>query len=386
MRLPIYLDHHSTTPVDRRVAEVVAESMLVDFGNPSSADHTFGDKAEALVTSSAEIVSQLIDAIDAEIIFTSGATESINLAILGFAGIFGARRPLRIGFSGVEHAAVLQSVQAAKQMFGAEPIEFSVDGCGRLDLDQIASECSKGLDLICVMAANNEVGNIYPLEEIGQIAARHGSLLLVNATQAVGRIPVHFEDWKIDLLAISSHKIYGPKGVGALAVRRGLQLRPMIVGGGQQRNLRSGTLNVPGIVGLGVASKLRRAEQADDEQRIAELRNRLQMKLLEQVPGSVINGDPSSRLAGNLNVSFPVPSHAVVGRVRREIAISTGSACSSGLEQPSHVLRAMRLESWRMEGAVRFGIGKDNTQEEIDYAAELVASAVQDILAVQTTI
>jgi cysteine desulfurase len=227
------------------------------------------------------------------------------------------------------------------------------------------------------MAANNEIGNIYPIQRIAQIAQRYGIPFLCDASQAVGKIPLSFQDWGITYLAISAHKLYGPKGSGALVVKKGHHLEPILLGGGHQKGIRSGTLNVPGIVGLGEACHLRLLEMDEDEKVIACLRDRSQSLLIDKIPGLLINGDLSCRLAGNLHISIPdVPNSAIIARVRSKLAISTGAACSSGVQTPSHVLQAMALSSNVIEGALRIGIGKFTTFEEIEQAAEILATAV----------
>ena len=236
------------------------------------------------------------------------------------------------------------------------------------------------------MAANNEIGNIYPIEAIAQIAQRYSIPFLCDASQAVGKIPINFEQWGITYLAISAHKLYGPKGSGALVVRKGHHLEPIIFGGGHQKGMRSGTLNVPGIVGLGEACRLRQLEMEEDEKAIASKRDRLQILLLDKIPGLVINGDTTSRLAGNLHISIPdIPNSAVIARVRSQLAISTGSACSSGVETPSHVLRALGLSDNMIEGALRIGLGKFTTDEEIDRATEILSTAVSKTRQVMLT-
>jgi cysteine desulfurase len=230
------------------------------------------------------------------------------------------------------------------------------------------------------MAANNEIGNIYPIEEIGQIAQKYNIPFLCDASQAAGKIPINFKDWGITYLAISAHKLYGPKGVGALIVRKGYQLEPIIFGGGHQKGMRSGTLNVPGIVGLGEACRLRQLEMDIDEKAIAIERDRLQKLLQDLIPDLIVNGDVQSRLAGNLHISIPdIPNSAIIARIRHQLAISTGSACSSGVETPSHVLRAMNLPEDAIAGALRIGLGKFTTDWEIDEAANLLAKAVSQV-------
>jgi len=373
---PIYLDYHSTTPVDRRVADRIYHYMTEEFGNASSVDHEYGDRAEEAVKQAAIQVAELVGSHKREIVWTSGATESINLAIQGSLSP-NPGKPHRIALLPLEHNAVLDTCHILETRGWAELAYLQVDCLGRLNLNHLEQVCAEGLSLVCVMAANNEIGNIYPIGAIAQIAQGYSIPFLCDASQAVGKIPIHFEEWGITYLAISAHKLYGPKGCGALVVRKGHHLEPMIFGGGHQKGMRSGTLNVPGIVGLGEACRLRQLEMKEDEKAIASKRDRLQNLLLEKIPGLVINGDTTSRLAGNLHISIPdIPNSAVIARVRSQLAISTGSACSSGVETPSHVLRALGLSDNMIEGALRIGLGKFTTDEEIDQAAEILATAV----------
>jgi cysteine desulfurase len=376
LNYPIYLDYHATTPVDRRVADRIYHYMTEEFGNASSVDHEYGDRAEEAVKQAAIQVAELVGSHNREIVWTSGATESINLAIQGSLSP-NPRKPHRIALLPLEHKAVLDTCHILEKRGWAELAYLQVDCLGRLNLNHLEQVCAEGLSLVCVMAANNEIGNIYPIEAIAQIAQRYSIPFLCDASQAVGKIPINFEEWGITYLAISAHKLYGPKGCGALVVRKGHHLEPIIFGGGHQKGMRSGTLNIPEIVGLGEACRLRQIEMKEDEKAIASKRDRLQNLLLEKIPGLVINGDTTSRLAGNLHISIPdIPNSAVIARVRAKLAISTGSACSSGVETPSHVLRALGLSDNMIEGALRIGLGKFTTDEEIDQAAEILATAV----------
>jgi len=406
----IYLDYHATTPVDRRVADRIYHYMTEEFGNASSTDHEWGDRAEAAIKQAAQQVADLIGASPREIVWTSGATESINLAIQGsllsplslFGGGGGGGGKLfgrgaggegklfgrgaggegkhRIALMPLEHKAVLDTCRALEKRGWAELVYLQVDSKGRLDLNHLERVCAEGLSLLCVMAANNEIGNIYPIQKIGQIAQHYGIPFLCDGSQAVGKIPIQFEAWGITYLAISAHKLYGPKGVGALVVRRGYHLEPLIFGGGHQRGMRSGTLNVPGIVGLGEACRLRSLEMEEDEREIAKKRDRLQTLLVRHILEMVINGDLESRLAGNLHLSIPhVPNSAVIARVRSQLAISTGSACSSGVEAPSHVLQAIGLPPSLVDGAIRIGLGKFTTNDEIDRAVDILSRTVYQI-------
>jgi len=373
---PIYLDYHATTPTDPRVANQILHHMTTAFGNANSIDHSYGVEAEEAVKQAAIQVAQLIGSHQREIVWTSGATESINLAIQGSLSP-NPRKPYRIALLPLEHKAVLDTCHILEKRGWAELTYLQIDSKGRLNLNHLEQVCAEGLSIICVMAANNEIGNIYPIWAIAQIAQRYSIPFLCDASQSVGKIPIHFQEWGITYLAISAHKLYGPKGSGALVVRKENHLEPIILGGGHQKGMRSGTLNVPGIVGLGEACRLRRLEMEEDEKAIAFKRDRFQTLLLERIPGLVINGDTTSRLAGNLHISIPdIPNSAVIARVRSQLAISTGSACSSGVETPSHVMQALKLPSDTIEGALRIGLGKFTTDEEIERAAEILSTAV----------
>jgi cysteine desulfurase len=376
---PLYLDYHSTTPTDSRVANLMLHYMTEEFGNASSTDHEWGDRAESAIKQSAQHVADLIGASPREILWTSGATESINLAIQGSLPP-NPKKIHRIALLPLEHKAVLDTCQAMEKRGWAELIYLKVDFKGRLDLDHLEIVCAESLSLLCIMAANNEIGNIYPIQAIAKIAQRHNIPFLCDASQAVGKIPIHFEEWGITYLAISAHKLYGPKGSGALVVRKGYHLEPLLFGGGHQQGMRSGTLNVPGIVGLGEACRLRSLEMEADEQAIATQRDRLQKLLVDSMPNLVINGDVENRLAGNLHISIPdVPNSAIIARVRSKLAISTGSACTSGVEAPSHVLRALGLSNELIEGALRIGLGKFTTDDDINQAAEILSTTINQI-------
>ena len=374
---PIYLDYHATTPVDPRVASVFMENMLTEFGNASSIDHTYGDKADRAVKQAAKQVADLIGAVPREVIFTSGATESINLVLQGLTQKSPSAHKLKIAVLPIEHKAVLDTCDALVKKGIAEMILLKVDRQGKLDLEHVETTCTQGIDLICVMAANNEIGTIYPMPEIGAIAQRYNAPFLCDATQAVGKIPINFRDWGITYLTLSGHKMYAPKGIGALILRKGYHLQPLIYGGGQQKGIRAGTLNVAGIAGLGEACRLRQQEMLADEQAIAAKRDRLQSLLLESIPDLTINGDRLNRLAGNLHISVPnIPNKAIITRIRDQLAIATGSACSSGVETASHVLQAINLPTNLIEGALRISIGKFTTDAEIDRAANILITAV----------
>lgn len=375
----IYLDYHATTPVDPRVAEKILHTMTNGFGNASSIDHEVGDRAEAAVKQAIRHVADLVGATPRDILFTSGATESLNLAIQGTVQHLerSSTKP-RVAISTVEHKAVLDTCAALHKQGRIELIHIPVDTQARLDLGQLEKAFASGIHLLCIMAANNEVGTLYPMEKIAAIAQSYQVPFLCDASQAVGKIPIQFNEWGITMLALSAHKLYGPQGVGALIVRRDHRIEPLLYGGGQQRGLRPGTLNLPGIVGLGEACRLRAEEMTVDEVEIAKKRDRLQFLLQSQVPELVINGDLQNRLAGNLHVSIPgIPNGAIIARVRHQLAISTGSACSSGVEAPSHVLRVMGLAEPIIEGVLRISLGKFSTDSDVHQAAKILIQAVQ---------
>ena len=369
----IYLDHHATTPVDPRVAKVVLHAMTEAFGNANSADHQFGETAAALVANARESVALLAGADVLDVRFTSGSTEAIRLAVMHAH----AKRPkavLRVAMTRVEHRAVLDAVANAARTGLVEFRWIDVDDQARVSLDSIGEALTAGVDLLCVMAANNEVGTVYPISTIAAQAHSARAAVLVDATQAAGRLPLKAREWGIDYLAISAHKLYGPKGVGALiAPGAAREAADSLFG-------YAGTPNVPGISGFGEACRLRCLEMGEDESRIAALRDYLESTLLASIDDLVVNGDRNHRLSHNLHVSVPgVPNDAVVARLRRTVAISTGAACSSGAQTPSHVLRAMGLPAPLQEGALRMGLGKFNTRDEIDRAAAEIANAISAV-------
>ncbi|AFY48416.1 cysteine desulfurase family protein [Nostoc sp. PCC 7524] len=374
----IYLDYHSTTPVDPRVAKKVMYYMTTAFGNANSVDHDYGNIAAKAVKQARQQIAELINASPKEIIFTSGATESINLVIQG--QIAQQNTPAKIIVSPVEHKAVIDTCKALVKKGLVEIIWLKVNQQAQIDLEHLEKVCADGAALLCMMAANNEVGTIYPIKKIGAIASSHNIPFLCDASQAVGKIPLNFQDWGITYLAISAHKLYAPKGVGVLVVRKNHPVPPMIYGGGHQQGMRSGTLNVPGIVGLGEACRLRRLEMEQDENAIAILRDQLQNQLQTAIPDLAVNGDLNHRLSGNLHISIPdISNTAIIARVRQQLAISTGAACSSGAIAPSHVLQAMNLSENIIEGALRIGIGKFTTQQEIATASSVIIGAVNQV-------
>ena len=370
---PIYLDYHATTPVDPRAADVVLHAMTTAFGNANSTEHVYGEVAAALVTDARREVAKLVNADLDGVHFTSGSSESIRLA-LAHAVAGRGHRPLRVAVTTVEHRAVLDAVAVHERRDEVTVRWLPVDGRARLDMAALEAACHDGIDLVCVMAANNEVGTLYPVEEVARIAGRTGARTLIDATQAAGRVPIHVAAWEITYLTVSAHKIYGPKGVGALIVPPELDVRSSH---GPTPGTGDGTPNVPGIAGLGEACRLRRLEMADDEPCMAAQRDRLEALLRAGINGLVINGDCERRLSNNLHVSVPhVPNDAVIARLRHKVALSTGAACSSGTQTPSHVLRAMGVSEALQEGALRIGTGKFTTDEDIEGAAEHIVQTV----------
>lgn len=383
-KTPIYLDYHATTPVDPRVAEKMQRYLLEAFGNPSSVDHDFGTEAEWAVRRAKQEVAKLVGASPLTVYFTSGTTESINLALQGYVHKHYSGQPLKVATLPLEHKAVLAAWQYLAHKGWVEVHELSVDPYGRVDLQEIETLCRSGLDMLTVMGANNEIGTVYPIQEIAALCQEYHCVYFCDASQAAGKIPLNFSDWGLGFLALTGHKIYGPKGCGALLMRRDIEIEPLMFGGRQQKGLRPGTLNVPAIVGLGETCRLRREEMESDEARIASLRDRLRQRLQTAIPELQVNGDPEQHLAGNLHISIPtVANGALVAQFRSELAISTGSACSSG--GGSHVLKALKMPCEQAQGALRIGLGKFTTEAEIERAAELIITAYQTVRAKHST-
>lgn len=377
LNTPIYLDNHATTPVDPRVLDVMMPYFTRSFGNAASKSHSFGWEAEAAVDSAREQVAKLIGASSArEIVFTSGATESDNLAIKGVAESYRDKGD-HIVTCVTEHKAVLDSCKVLEKR-GFRVTYLPVTPDGFVDVERIRDALTERTILISIMAANNEIGTIQPIKEIGRLAKEKGILFHSDATQAVGKIPMHVDEVGVDLLSLTAHKMYGPKGVGALYVRSRpkVKLTPLIDGGGHEWGMRSGTLNVSGIVGLGKACELSRLDMGAEGERLTGLRERLKGALLEQLDHVTVNGDAVRRLPGNLNMSFAYIDGESLMMGLKEIAVSTGSACTSASLEPSYVLKAIGLEDALAHASVRFGIGRFNTAEEIDYAVKRVVEEV----------
>ena len=379
MQTPVYMDNHATTPVDPRVLEVMLPYFTEKFGNAASRSHAFGWEAEAAVDLAREQVARLIHASSPrEIVFTSGATESDNLAIKGVAEAY-RDRGHHIITCATEHKAVLDSCKVLEKQ-GYQITYLPVDSNGWLDMQRLREALTDKTILISVMAANNEIGTMQPVKEIGRFAHEKGVLFHTDATQAVGKIPVDVEEMAIDLLSLSAHKLYGPKGIGALYVRAAkprVKLWPMIDGGGHERGMRSGTLNVPGIVGLGEACEIAQKEMAAEAERLVALRERLRAGMVDQLEEVYINGHPTERLPGNMNMSFAYVEGESLLMALKEIAVSTGSACTSASLEPSHVLRAIGVEEELAHTSIRFGLGRFNTEEEVDYTVRRVVEEVR---------
>lgn len=378
-RPSIYLDHQATTPVDPRVLEVMLPTFTTDFGNAASRSHRFGHRAEQLVETAREEVAATIGAAPHEIVFTSGATEALNLALKGAAAVAPPDRRHLVTCA-TEHPAVLDTVDALEAS-GFEVSRLAPGPTGRLSPEALEAALGPETLLVSLMWANNEVGTVHPIEEIGALCRARGILFLTDATQAVGKLPVDVRAAGVDLLSLSAHKLYGPKGAGALFVRRGVRLALQQHGGGHERGMRSGTLNVPGIVGLGAACRLASEGRAEEALRLQQLRDRLETGLVAALGGSDRarvhrNGDRQHGLPGCLHLSFEGVSAADVQLALPEIALSSGAACSSGKSAPSHVLRAMGVPDDRSHGSLRFGLGRHTTAEEIEIAIRRVSEAV----------
>ena len=383
MNRRVYLDHHSTTPVDPRVLEEMLPWFTERFGNASSRTHSFGWEAEEAVETARGQVAALLGADSKEIVWTSGATEADNLAIKG-ALHFHRAKGNHIVTVATEHKAVVDSVKALVRDGVAEATFLKPDSHGLIAAADVASAITPRTVLVSVMHANNEIGVLQPIAEIGRTCREHGVLFHTDAAQSAGRIPIDVRTMPIDLLSMSAHKCYGPKGIGALYVRsRGPRVRITAQqdGGGHERGMRSGTLNVPAIVGMGAAFAIARLEMKSECERTFALRERLRVALVKNLDQIQINGDLDSRLPGNLNVSFAHVEGESLMLGLRELALSSGSACSSATLEPSYVLRAIGVSDEMAHSSIRFGIGRFNTEEEIDFAATRVIAEVRRLRA-----
>ena len=376
MKLPIYFDNHATTPVDPRVVDAMLPFFTEQFGN-SASKHAFGWEAEAAVHQARKHIGNLIGAAPKEIVFTSGATESDNLAIKGVAELHRDRGD-HIITCAAEHKAVLDCCKFLERQ-GYRVTYLPVDAYGTVDMDRLRAAIDDRTLLISIMLANNEVGTIQPLAEIGRIADEHGILFHTDATQAVGKMPVDVAAWGVHLLSMTAHKLHGPKGVGALYVsarKPAARLSPTIHGGGHEGGMRSGTLNVPGIVGFGKACEIAREEMATELPHISRLRDRLETGLFSRLDELHLNGHPTERLCGNLNVAFGYVEGESLIMGLNDVAVSSGSTCTSAALEPSHVLKAMGVREDLAHGSLRFGLGRFNTEEEVDYVLDRVKEEV----------
>ena len=426
LKLPIYIDNHATTPMDPRVLEAMLPYFREDFGNAASRNHPFGWKAEAAVEVARKQVAELIGASDKEIVFTSGATESDNLAIKGVVEFYKEKGDHIITLK-TEHKAVLDTCKRLERVRqerldelkmlrlgqlagapvtrdnlaelslehdiendatyrqwaelptgGARVTFLDVEKDGRVDLGKLEAAMTDKTILVSVMFANNEIGTVQPIAEIGKLCRQRGILFHCDAVQGIGRVPFNVDEMKVDLVSLSAHKMYGPKGVGALYVRRKPRVRiaPIIDGGGHERGMRSGTLNVASIVGFGKAAELARQEQPDEAARLLRLREKLRKGICEKLDMVTVNGSMEHRLPGNLNISFAYVEGEALMMAIKDVAVSSGSACTSASLEPSYVLRACGVEEDMAHSSIRFGLGRFNTEEEVDFVIKLMVDKV----------
>ena len=379
LKTPVYMDNHATTRVDPRVLEAMLPYFTEKFGNSASRNHSFGWEAEEAVDKARNQIAALIGATSKNIIFTSGATESDNLAIKGVVEFY-KEKGNHIITCVTEHKAVLDSCRALERAGKATVTYLPVDKFGMVDPDAVRKAITDKTVLITIMWANNEIGTIHPIAEIGKIAKEKGIIFHTDAVQAIGKVPVDFEKAGVDLGSITAHKLYGPKGIGAIYVRsKGprVRLTPMVDGGGHERGMRSGTLNVPGIVGLGAACELAGKTMPEESQRLIQLRSQLQAGLFERLDEIYVNGHPTERLPGNLNVSFAYVEGESLLMGVNDVAVSSGSACTSATLEPSYVIRALGIDDELAHSSIRFGLGRFNTEEEVDYVTDRVSKEVK---------
>jgi cysteine desulfurase len=376
--LPVYMDHHATTPLDKAVLEAMMPYLTSEFGNPSSSTHEYGKRARLAVENAREKVAALIGAESAEeIIFTSGATEADNLAMKGVALSQNESRGHILTIA-IEHKAILDTATRLKRL-GFDIDYVKIDRFGVIDLNDLEEKIRPDTILISIQTANSEIGTLQPISAIGEIAKKHSIPFHSDAVQALGRLEVDVQESQIDLLSISGHKIYGPKGVGALYVRKGIRLRPLIDGGGHERGMRSGTLNVPGIVGLGKAAEMARQSLAEEPERLLGLRRKLAEGIEKGIDFITLNGHPTERLPNNLNYSFAFVEGESLILACRQVALSSGSACTSASLQSSYVLKEIGVPDSLAHCSIRFGLGKSNTEEHIDMVIDLLAENVQKL-------
>lgn len=380
MKLPIYLDNNSTTPVDPRVFEEMRPFLTEHFGNPASKQHSFGWIAESAVEKARERVASLLNADVTEIIFTSGATESNNIIIKGIAEAY-LGKGNHIITSSIEHPSVLESCRNLEKR-GFKITYLSVDKYGLIDLQELSDMITEKTILVSVMSSNNEIGTIQPVEKIARICIEKEVLFHTDAVQTFGKLPFDVKSLAIDLVSISAHKLYGPKGIGAIFVKKRkpkIQIHPIISGGGHEKGLRSGTLNVPCVVGFGKACELAQLEMENELQKTIELRDRLLSNLANEFKDINLNGHPQNHLPGNLNFRFENISADILLSEIKDIAFSSGSACSTSKAEPSHVLKAIGLSENEIRNSIRIGIGRFNTSEEIDYTSRRFVDVIKKL-------
>ena len=382
----IYFDHNATTPVDSAVADAVVHALRDQFGNASSI-HSFGQTAKSLVDDARANVAALVGGGPQEVVFTSGGTESDNLAVRGAAEALASTNRRHLVASAIEHEAVLHTLKALGKQ-GWTTTLIPVGASGVVSVEDLRDAVTDKTALVSVMHANNEIGTIQPIRELADVTHEHGAVFHTDAVQTAGKLAVNVSSLGVDLLSLSAHKFNGPKGVGALWVRRGSRLVATATGGRQERNRRAGTENVPGIVGLGVAARLASARREAEHVRLSELRDRLERGILSKVPNTTVNGDPASRIPNTTNVSFDrvEAESLLIGLDLEGVAVSTGSACSSGTLEPSHVLRAMGFSPHRAQSSIRFSLGQGNTEEEVDKVIEVLPRVVEKLRALSGAI
>ncbi len=377
LKFPIYFDNNSTTRTDPRVVEAMLPFFTDHYGNAASRNHQYGWEAETAVDAARDQIGKLIGATGKEIIFTSGATESTNLALKGVAAMY-KKKGNHIITQVTEHKATLDTCKRLERD-GCTITYLPVDADGRVTAQQVADAITDKTILVSIMFANNEIGTVLPIAEIGKVCKARGVLFHTDAVQAVGKVPVDVQAMGIDLLSMTAHKMYGPKGIGALYVRKKdprVRLEPMLDGGGHERGMRSGTLPVPLIVGFGKAAEIARLEMAEEVKRTFTLREKLRKTIMDGLPESYLNGHPTERLPGNANISFAYVEGEGLMMGIKDVAVSSGSACTSASLEPSYVLRALGVGDELAHSSIRFGLGRFSTEEEVDYVAKLVVKEV----------
>ncbi len=377
---PIYLDYQATTPMDERVLEAMMPFFTTKYGNPHSRSHSFGWEAEKATEDARSEVAKLISANSKEVIFTSGATEANNLALQGVYNFYKDKNKNHIITTNIEHKCILDTCMHLEQE-GAKITYLKVDENGLINLKDLEDAITENTLLVSIMAINNEIGTIQPVKEIGQICRKHNVFFHTDAAQAFGKIPIDVNECNIDMMSISGHKIYGPKGIGALFVRRKprVKLKSMIKGGGQERGLRSGTLPTPLIVGLGKAAEIASQEMNTEYKRIKKLGDKFFNAIVKKIPDVYLNGDLEKRWPGNINLSFAYIEGESLILAIRELAVSSGSACTSASLEPSYVLRALGVSEELAHTSIRFGIGRFTTEEEIDFVIDKVSKAIDKL-------